>query len=114
MIIELEEERFYKTFEVEPQKLCFNGDCVAKDEIGYDEKICDDRCIYIEREYPEITDRKLLEIICILNSTNGTNCTIYESKNISDLKKEILNECMSISDDIELKTKIQQLFKEGE
>lgn len=109
------EEQFFKVFGIKPQKLCFNGDCAAKDEIGYDEKICDDRCVYIERKYPEITDRKLLEMICIYNSTytNGyTNYSLLNERNVEKLKEQILKNCLIVRDDI--KHQIQQLFKEGE
>ena len=97
------EQEFYKTFEIEPATVQEYGASYFWDTIEIDGK-----------RYTPIDDRKLLEMICILNLTNGINCTAYESKNISDLKKEILDECMSISNDKELKTKIQQLFKEGE
>lgn len=109
------EEQFFKVFGVEPKK---QGYCDWQSDCPYPDIKCGDDCPYWKYEnelkYPEITDRKLLEMICILNSTNGVNCTAYESKNIGNLKIEILYECISISDDIELKTKIQQLFKEGE
>ena len=120
------EEQFYKTFEIEPTMLC---GCEFKNLYDYRIAYGSDVCIYAEVEdekehcstcrlakqihplYPVITDRILLELICILNSTNGINCTAYESKNIKDLEKEILNECIEIADDKELKQQVQALFK---
>ena len=110
------EEQFFKVFGIEPK---WKDKRVKNFKTHYTEKQAQylretTKNRNIQLCYPEITDRKLLKMICILNSTNGINCTAYESKNISDLKKEILNECMNISDDIELKAKIQQLFEEEE
>ncbi len=94
------EEQFYKTFGIEPKKLCFNGDCAVKDEIGYDEKICDDRCIYIEREYPEITSDILLQLLCIvIDEYNHNGHTFYlDAKNIEELKSDILDALMGCID----------------
>lgn len=106
------EKQFFKTFGIEPQKLCFNCDCVAKDEIGYDEKICDDRCVYIEREYPKITDRVLLELICVLSQY----FYLFEDlhvKTVSELKDCVLQKCITtIIDDTDEIHQIQQIFKE--
>ena len=98
------EQEFFNVFGIEPIPIKSYGYWLIKGSIAENDK--GEKVVY-----PEITDRKLLEMICILNSTNGINFTAYESKNISDLKKEILNECMDISDEKELKAKIQQLFK---
>jgi len=64
-------------------------------------------------KYPEITAEKLLEMICIYNSTytNGyTNYSLLNERNIEELKKHILKNCLIVKDDI--KSKIQQLFKD--
>lgn len=115
------EQEFFKVFGIESQKLCFNGDCAVKDEIGYDEKICDDRCVYIEREYPKITAEKLLQLLCIvIDEYNRDGRTFYlDSTCIKELKEDILEALMGCIDancdlfEIEVK-QIQQLFKEGE
>lgn len=118
------EEHFFRVFGVEPEKLCFNGDCAAKDEIGYDEKICDDRCVYIERKYPEITDRKLLQLLCIYNDMQGCVEYCLTPCKYEDVKEMILstlvNEKLAMIDcekdtymDV-MTNQIQQLFKEGE
>ena len=126
------EEEFYNTFEIEPT---YSDECQIADAyyamqidlnkrgILYDDYMkgecpqkntfCYDDCPYAynKEQYTPITDRILLELICILNSTNGINCTAYESKNIKDLEKEILNECIEIADDKELKQQVQALFR---
>lgn len=88
------EEEFFKTFEIEPKKLCFNGDCIVKDDIGYNDKICDDRCVYITKKYPRITDRRLLELICIIVSVQ-TSYAINED-NYKKLKKKVLQRAISL------------------
>ncbi len=109
------EQKFYDTLGIEPEYYC-TYEKIAKNKLEYE---CTDNnlekckeCKYVGIKYPEITAEKLLQMICILNSTNGINCTAYASKNISDLKKEILNECMDLANDNQLKSGIQQLFKD--
>lgn len=63
-------------------------------------------------KYPDITAEKLLEMICICNSTyiNGyTNYFMSTGKTKELLKEEILKKCLIVKDDI--KPEIQQLFK---
>lgn len=105
MTTELEQE-FFNVFGIEPKIYKTDGRDI--DDNG-------DVCSwYIEEVYPEITDRKLLEMICILNSICGVNCTAYEAKSIEALKEEILIECLALKDEKNLHYEIQQLFKEGE
>lgn len=96
------EEKFYITFGIEPIELEY------PDNTEY---------------YPEITDRILLELICILNETA---CEVLEAENIEDLKNEILETCIKVYntpiltsdgdeyDNYAIYEKIQSLFKEGE
>ena len=68
-----------------------------------------------EKLYPEITAEKLLEMICICNSTyiNGyTNYFIATGKSKEELKEEILKKCITLSGNG--KSKIQQLFNEDD
>ena len=100
------EEKFYKTFEIEKKcnrktlKFCVgNLDCnTCKSPF-----------------YPKITDRILLELICIYNSTytNGyTNYSLLNERNVEKLKEQILKNCLIVKDDI--KPKIQKLFEGSE
>ncbi len=102
------EKQFFDTFGIKPKKQCFNADCVAKDEIGYDNKICDDKCVYIDKEYPQITDRHLLELIIIL----GTICTVFD-KNVDDLKENVLKNLIELSGRYHIYNQVRTLFEEG-
>ena len=112
------EQRFFRTFEIEPIKRCFNCDCAVKDEIGYDNKICDDRCVYIEREYPEITDMILIDLIRIWNNWGYF---IGKYKTIYDFKKYILTSLVNLEQSImsnltrkKFIAEVQALFREAE
>ena len=63
------EEKFFKTFEIKPKELEY------PDNFEY---------------YPEITDRILLELICILNKYHYTTLV---KKDYNLLRNEILQEC---------------------
>lgn len=75
--------------------------------------------------YPEITERKLLEMICIYNSFQNDEASLFipfDINNVKDIALQVITK--SIKDkslnnyycnDVEkLKTNIQQLFKEEE
>ena len=92
------EQHFFKVFGIEKRclypKLCkYKGQC---------------ECTCAHYTYPEITDRKLLEMICILVKTQ-TSYPINKS-NIKDIKDEVLQRCVNLKSYI--KHQIQQLFKE--
>lgn len=98
MITEIERQ-FFDTFEIKPKyKTCVFKYCKNKKE--YDCENCNDR----EWHYPPITDRILLELICILNPYS------YPSgKNIQHLKEGILEWCIKFKNDI--KHQVQTLFE---
>ena len=108
--IELE---FFKTFEIKPIPIKMYGYWLIKGTIienNEGEKLV----------YPEITDRILLELICIHNIYLGTN--LY-SLGIKDLKSEVLQDLMDEQElrrikreDIvyDLKHEVQALFKKVE
>jgi hypothetical protein len=120
MITELEEQ-FYKTFGIEKQKYYA---CKNKD---YND--------VFEVKYPEITDRVLLELICIIaNGKDGSkNLNLYtanedewfavlkDQNNLAycaaidkSFKNAILKLCIYRADINDFKQQIQQLFKEEE
>ena len=84
------EEEFFKTFGIE--QICPNfrdndqwcEECVADYLVG-------DGCNYSVKHFPKITDRILLELICILNTV-----TIPDLGDINyvRLKMQILQECI--------------------
>ena len=108
------EQKFYDTFGIEPEinYVCDKRPC----EKGLLKTCADIGCshLYDTREdYPEITSEKLLQMICICNSTyiNGyTNYFMATGKTKEELKEEILKKCIALSKDIN--QQIQQLFKE--
>ena len=96
------EQKFYDTFGIE-----------EKENLNYTEKG------FIEHaySYPEISDHKLLEMLCTLNkeavygySDWGSNFVIGET--VEELKESILTDC--IRNKSKIFKQIQQLFKEGE
>lgn len=125
------EEQFFKVFGVEPKMLC---NCEFKNLYDYRIEYGSDVCDYTESKikepckvckkakqkvplYPEITDHKLLELICILNkeaiygySDWGGNFVIGETA--EELKESILTDC--IRNKSKIFKQIQQSFKEGE
>ena len=126
MITELE-RKFYDTFRIEPeiyydyktviQNVTKTGYWLGKEDLI---KMFNDnqkfKVIQVIKNinYPEITAEKLLEMICIYNSTytNGyTNYSFLTERNVEKLKEQILKNCLIVSDDI--KQQIQQLFKGG-
>ena len=106
MTTELEQE-FFKVFGIEPIPIKSYGYWLIKGSIAENDK--GEKVVY-----PEISDRKLLEMICILSAYNY----IFEdlkADDIEQLKEEIIKlffDYPLIAE--EEKTKIQQLFKEGE
>lgn len=126
------EQEFFKVFGIKPY--CVRS-CVAYYlEQGIDawEKFnCEDTdCDKYEhdkstQEYPKITDRKLLEMICIINEFismfNWKQIKYISTFKIETLKENILkdliwilsNECNDVTKK-QLKQQIQQLFEEKE
>ena len=91
------EKTFFDTFEIEAKT----------------NKVCGIQLDYHINEYPQITDRILLELICICNSTyiNGyTNYFMATGKTKEELKEEILKKCIALSKDI--KHQVRTLFEE--
>lgn len=111
------EQKFFDTFGVEPEhnkKSCKHCEYHTKSNFydGCIRNINFTNCPNAKIFYPKITDRKLLEMICICNSTyiNGyTNYFTATGKTKDELKEEILKKCITLSKDI--KNKIQQLFE---
>lgn len=142
MTTELEQE-FFKVFGVEPKYI---DGCKLNDKYFADEQLqkeyetlddymtfecphqneyCYSTCQYAYdcSEYPEITDRKLLEMICVYNSFQNDEASLFipfDINNVKDIALQVITK--SIKDkslnnyycnDVEkLKANIQQLFKE--
>lgn len=97
MTVELEEQ-FFKVFGIEPIPLELYGCWLVKGQIENG------------MVYPEITDRKLLEMICILSG--------WRFNDVQDLEETILEDCIKTAKRLSLNSvfanQIQQLFKEAE
>lgn len=105
------EQEFFKVFGIEPKIYKTDGRDI--DDNG-------DVCSwYIEEVYPEITDRKLLEMICINSYFCGVNFHNLWVKNPDEIKAVILYEIIRWYKEQKYghekcKHQIQQLFKEEE
>lgn len=100
---------FFDTFGIEPDiTSCYHR---CKEDVNCKE------CNEAKVIYPQITDRILLELICILNDYTGID--VRATKN-EELKKELLNHCIELieyelydDDDItNFKHQVRTLFKE--
>ena len=106
------EKQFFETFGIKPRSylLCTScWDCI-------DAQPCE-QCHYgklIEDEYPKISDRILLELICILTRHYLDEREPYEitSINIEQLKQQILSDIIRIADCEATKCQVQKIFKE--
>ena len=106
------EKQFFETFGIKPRSylLCTScWDCI-------DAQPCE-QCHYgklIEDEYPKITDRILLELICILTCHYLDEREPYEitSINMEQLKRQILSDIICISGCEAIKCQVQKIFKE--
>ena len=76
-----------------------------------------------ELEYPQITDRILLELICIINQSDAYlhgEEYYFEAVNYKDLKEEVIAKCKRLADKNafsevtgeHIKHQVQTLFKE--
>lgn len=118
------ERQFFDTFGIEPKLSCKPWECPQYGAHGRDKcvkKLCavDEDCWKNKEytsayyEYPQITDRILLELICINAKSQDMYQDYYRirSRNYDNLKFEILGDCMCEREDI--KQQVQSLFKEG-
>ena len=105
------EKNFFDTFGIEPFIYCSKPrlDCDARNK-GLCRKDCE---YYSGVLYPEITDRILLRLICLLSSEFG------DKLNIKTLKKRMMQEsmcCYTFKGKLneKFKQKVRTLFKEYE
>lgn len=108
------EKKFFDTFGIEPEyKTCIFKYCKNKKE--YDCENCGDRIWH----YPQITDRILLNLICIANqyeyyliSTNIKNIQARTLRMLLKTKKYLKDTYSSQDWHNELVRKVRTLFKE--
>ena len=105
------EKQFFETFGIKPRSylLCTScWDCI-------DAQPCE-QCHYgklIEDEYPKITDRILLELICILTKFYG-ELVLEQCTDVKDLKEQVLNIFIRTSYKDNFKHQVRTLFDEVE
>ena len=90
------EKQFFDTFGIEPKKVT----------------IWNSLPCYACEEYPQITDKHYLELICLLNKLIDEKYNEYEtfiSFDYKNLKEEILRECLIHRE--ELKHQVQAIFE---
>lgn len=93
------EKQFFDTFAIEPDKWWKIG--IDKDGNFYKEPI--------DKRYPQITDRILLELIYLF--AKELNCFTNYWHTVEDLKKDVLEEFI-LDKDCFNKHQVQALFKE--
>ena len=112
------EKQFFETFGIETKKR-FRG---CKLGAKFYSEICKEPCKGCENEiskteYPQITDRILLELICILGNTNYFLITDEGLPiDVDGLKKSILHSLTlqaKLSKNEGLKQQVQSLFKDN-
>ena len=89
------EEEFYKAFEIEPRYGCHND--ISEEALPCD-TACEE-CAWYWDEFPKITDRILLELICILCKEAYTYYEPFYGTTFEDLPS-----CVSRRKDNEAKT----------
>ena len=111
MVVELEKQ-FFNTFNIEPIGCNDNKNCTG----ALDCTQCPNA------KYPQISDRILLELICILSEWRSYCCSDYTIKanNITILKEDVINDCLELFKWYEfkkcgkdIKHQVRTLFEEG-
>ena len=106
-------ETFFGTFGVEAKYKCTkDGNCYFQE--------CS-KCDWYIHTYPQINDRILLELICILNKSRLVPAVNLRDFNYEDLKNTILrknvtilkNEFLNNEIKNEFKQQVRTLFEEG-
>ena len=110
---------FFETFGIKSKKGCTAYDKFTEEEADV---ICNDKCAecsYLDDVYPQITDRILLNLICIANeyldyptSTNIKNIQARTLRILIKAKKYLKDTYSSQDWHNELVRKVRKLFKE--
>jgi hypothetical protein len=116
------EKTFFDTFGIEPYDRYLN--CTENLEVD-----CNRNCNCCDKAedvycYPEITDRILLELICIIHQASlelYVEEYYFESVNYKELKEEVIAKCKRLADKNafsevtgeHIKHQVRTLFEEG-
>lgn len=110
------EEKFYKTFGIEPKVYCkhfnyVNSECDRKNNK------CKD-CIGVKKEYPEITSDIILKLICIYIGYERIYMGTFELDHFKRFMLasliDLYKEMRDVNKKERLKHQVQSLFKGGE
>ena len=106
------EKQFFDTFGIEPKyesHSCDGWGRTVKVKYFTDKKDADKfGMVFDEAKYPQISDRILLELICIVNERR-----ILPSCNVNGLKEYVLKELCTMIMSEKAKHQVRTLFKEG-
>ena len=113
-------KQFFNTFRIEPKKGCTAYNKFTEEEADV---ICNDKCAecsYLDDVYPQITDRILLNLICIANqyeyyptSTNIKNIQARTLRILLKAKKYLKDTYSHQGCHNSLVRKVRTLFEEG-
>lgn len=102
------EQEFFKTFGIEPKD--YYG-CDIDTWCPFDNETCNEVCPYwvkYKTELPKITDRVLLELICLHSTWSKPRLC---ATNIEAIKRQVLRDLIFENCD-KLKYQVQSLFRE--
>ena len=112
------EKKFFNAFGIKPNKGCTAYDKFTEEEADV---ICNDKCAecsYLDDVYPQITDRILLNLICIANeyqdyptSTNIKNIQARTLRMLLKTEKYLENTYSRQDWHNDLVIKVRKLFK---
>lgn len=92
------EKQFFQRFGIEPKPIYSGSKLYNPFVTGY--------------EYPQITDRILLELICVLTKFYG-ELVLEQSTGVNDLKEQVLNIFIRTSYKDNFKHQVRTLFEES-
>lgn len=105
------EKQFFSVFGIEPKLNDCNWRCQKPSKLIY---MCanNNDCEYC-KEYPQITDRHYLELICILNKNTSIMDRLYKNEmNIECFKNTVLKDLIRVRNLYDIKYQVQAIFKE--
>ena len=106
------EKQFFEAFEIEKKQV----DCEQPERIYCSKSGCK-TCKYSVYDYPSITDRILLELICKAQSRFDLNFRNLCFDKIENLKYAVLDQILEYENrkyNHSIKQQVKSLFKEGE
>ena len=104
------DKQFFDTFGIKPEKGCTAYDKFTEEEA---DAICNDKCAecsYLDDVYPQITDRILLNLICIAHTSPVIT---FVSRDVKSLKEEVLMVLCNWVNNRNIKHQVCTLFEEG-